>query len=55
MEDTVLNLAQLYHTDFTIAGLLISEVLLLFATAIGMGLISAAISVNYYISKIEPS
>ena len=55
MEDTVLNLAQLYHTEFTITGLLANEVLLLFATAIGMGLISAAISVNYYISRIEPS
>ncbi|MGC3835804.1 cell division protein FtsX [Moritella viscosa] len=55
MEDTVLNLAQLYNTEFMIEGLVFSEVMLLFITAIGMGLISAAISVNYYIAKIEPS
>ncbi|PKH05059.1 permease-like cell division protein FtsX [Moritella sp. Urea-trap-13] len=55
MEDTVLNLAQLYNTDFVIEGLTFSEVILLFSTAISMGLISAAISVNYYIAKIEPS
>ncbi len=55
MEDTVLNLAQLYQTEFAIQGLALPEVGILFATAIGMGLISAAISVNYYIVKIEPS
>lgn len=55
MEETVLNLAQLYQTEFAIQGLIFSEVGILFTTAIGMGLISAAISVNYYIVKIEPS
>lgn len=55
MEDTVLNLAQLYNTNFIIKGLEFGEVIMLFTTAIGMGLISAAISVNYYIAKIEPS
>ncbi|MFT5878948.1 MAG: cell division transport system permease protein [Moritella sp.] len=55
MEETVLNLAQLYQTEFAIQGLVLSEVGIIFATAIGMGLISAAISVNYYIVKIEPS
>lgn len=55
MEDTVLNLAQLYNTEFSIEGLVFNEIMLLFITAIGMGLSSAAISVNYYIAKIEPS
>jgi len=55
MEDTVLNLAQLYNTAFNIEGLVFTEIMLLFITAIGMGLVSAAISVNYYIAKIEPS
>lgn len=55
METSVINLAQLYQTEFTIQGLIFNEIGMLFAIAIGMGLISATVSVNYYISRIEPS
>lgn len=55
MEDAVLNLAQLYQTEFAIQGLMVGEVAILLMTAIAMGLASAAVSVNYYIAKIEPS
>lgn len=55
IEGAVLNLTQLYHADFTIEGLMFSEAVILLLAAIAMGLSSAAMSVNYYVAKIEPS
>jgi len=55
IEGAVLNLTQLYHADFAIEGLMISEIMVLLVAAIAMGLSSAAMSVNYYVARIEPS
>lgn len=55
IEGAVLNLTQLYHTDFIMEGLVISEVVILLLVAVIMGLSSAAMSVKYYVAGIEPS
>lgn len=49
------NLAALYDSQFTLQNLSLNEALLLFAIAIGLGLLGSYISVKQHIRAIEPT
>ena len=55
LDFAIIDLAQLYQSQFYLDGLDFSEVLLLILTAIGLGLLGSYISVRQHISAIEPS
>lgn len=55
LDYAIVDLAELYQSQFTLDGLDFSEILLLVLTAIGLGLLGSYISVRQHISSIEPS
>ncbi|TRX58031.1 permease-like cell division protein FtsX [Thalassomonas sp. M1454] len=55
LDFAIVDLAQLYQSQFSLDGLDFSEVLFLIMTAISLGLLGSYISVRQHISAIEPS
>ncbi len=51
----IVDLAELYQSQFSLQGLDFSEIMLLLATAIALGLLGSYISVRQHIRTIEPS
>lgn len=54
VQTPVLNLAQLYQSDFTMSGLGMIGSLLLFLIAILLGWLGALLSVNKFLNQLEP-
>ena len=54
MKTPVLQLAQLYNSDFELVGLGIIGSLVLVLSGLSLGLLGAMISVNKFLSKLEP-
>ncbi|MDG1734003.1 MAG: permease-like cell division protein FtsX [Thalassotalea sp.] len=55
LDFAIIDLAQLYQSQFSLDGLDFSEVIFLILTAISLGLLGSYISVRQHISSIEPS
>ncbi|MEW6997304.1 permease-like cell division protein FtsX [Colwelliaceae bacterium BS250] len=55
LDYAIVDLAELYQSQFALDGLDFSEIMLLILTAIGLGLLGSYISVRQHISSIEPS
>lgn len=55
LDFAIVDLAQLYQSQFSLDGLDFSEVIFLIMTAISLGLLGSYISVRQHISSIEPS